>query len=82
MCGNISILFFLFLPKKVYCGYSFEVPQQGTSNEYPQPMFSWRRKISALLVERKSDLPGAVSILHSAILKVGVQAEWCLMLRY
>ena len=24
--------------------YSLEAPQQGTSNEYPQYMFSWRNK--------------------------------------
>ena len=28
-------MFFLFLTK-TYCGYSLEVPQRGTSNEYPQ----------------------------------------------
>ena len=30
--------FFLFLHKNLYCGYSLEVPQQGTSIEYPQSM--------------------------------------------
>ena len=29
---------------KTCCGYSLEVPQQGTSNEYPQHMFPWRNK--------------------------------------
>ena len=29
---------------KTCCGYSLEVPQWGTSNEYPQHMFSWRNK--------------------------------------
>ena len=28
----------------VCCGYSVEVPRQGTSNECPQYMFSWRNK--------------------------------------
>ena len=32
----------LFLHKNLCCGYSFEVPHRGTSNEYPQHMFLWR----------------------------------------
>ena len=36
--------FFLFLHKNIGCGYSLEVPRRGTSNEYPQPMFSRRNK--------------------------------------
>ena len=34
----------LFLDKNICCGYSLEVPQWGTSNEYPQHMFSSRDK--------------------------------------
>ena len=34
----------LFLHKYICCGYSLEVPWQGTSNEYPQHMFLWRNK--------------------------------------
>ena len=30
--------------EKLCCGYSFEAPDQGASNEYPQLMFSWRNK--------------------------------------
>ena len=37
-------IFFLFLHKSICCGYSLEVPQWGTSNEYLQHMFSWRNK--------------------------------------
>ena len=33
-------IFFLFLDWNKCCGYSLEVPQRGTSNEYPQHMFS------------------------------------------
>ena len=36
------LIFYLF--QKTCCGYSFEVPHQGASNEYPQHMFSWRNK--------------------------------------
>ena len=32
-------LFFLFLFKNTYCGYSLEPPRRGGSNEYPQSMF-------------------------------------------
>ena len=38
------MIFFLFLQKKICCGYSLEAPHQGTSHEYPQHMFSWRNK--------------------------------------
>ena len=38
------LYFFLFLNKNICCGYSLEVPQRGTSNEYPQHMFSSRNK--------------------------------------
>ena len=31
--------FSLILPKDIGCGYSLEVPQRGTSKEFPQPMF-------------------------------------------
>ena len=41
-CDNFGIFFFLFLHKNICCGYSFEVPCQGTSNEYPQDMLLWR----------------------------------------
>ena len=37
-------MFFLFLHENICCGYSLEVPQWGTSNEYPQHMFLWRNK--------------------------------------
>ena len=32
-------LFFLFLLKNTDCGNSLELPQWGSSNEYPQSMF-------------------------------------------
>ena len=35
---------FLILHKNICCVYSLEVPQGGTSNEYPQHMFSCRNK--------------------------------------
>ena len=45
-----NLIFFLFLHENTCCGYSFEVPHQGTSNEYPQHMFLWRNKKKYLSV--------------------------------
>ena len=38
------LISFLFLHENTCCGYSLEAPHWGTSNEYPQHMFSWRNK--------------------------------------
>ena len=43
------LIFFLFVRKTICCGYSLEVPHWGTSNEYPQHMFSWRNKKNIFL---------------------------------
>ena len=47
--------YFLFLLENINCGYSLEVPQWGTSNEYPQFMFSQRNKkyICTFLLKKK-----------------------------
>ena len=37
-------LFFLFLTENICCRYSSEAPRRGTSNKYPQHMFSVRNK--------------------------------------
>ena len=42
--GGYPVNIFLFLHENICCGYSLEVPRRGTSNEYPQHMFSWRNK--------------------------------------
>ena len=39
-----KLTFFLFLEGNICCRYSLEVPHRGTSNEYPQDMFSLRNK--------------------------------------
>ena len=56
--------YFSYLSTKTCCGYSLEVPCQGTSNEYPQHMFSWRNKknISIFGLRRKCSLSGAMFI--------------------
>ena len=41
---------FSFLDKNISCGYSLEVPHQGTSNEYPQHMFLSRNKKQSILL--------------------------------
>ena len=38
------MIIFLFFNKNIRCGYSLEVPREGTSNEYPQHMFLLRNK--------------------------------------
>ena len=43
-------IFFLFHHEHICCGYSLEVPQLGTSNEYPQHMFSWRNQKNIYLI--------------------------------
>ena len=55
----IHIIFFLFLNENIYCGYSLEVPQRGTSNEYPQYIFSLRNKKKiAFFFQSKHDPSG------------------------
>ena len=69
---GIHIIFFLFLHKNICCGYSLEAPHWGTSNEYPQHMFSWRNKKDiSIFRKKKSALSVAminrnekVSIIH------------------
>ena len=36
---NSGIIFIVLHKKYIYCGYLLEVPQRGTSNEYPQYMY-------------------------------------------
>ena len=38
----------------VCCGYSLEVPEGGTSNEYPQHTFLWRNKKNISLIPHLS----------------------------
>ena len=38
------LVFFLFLPTNIYCGYSLDAPHRGASNEYSQYMFTGRNK--------------------------------------
>ena len=72
------IIFFLFLHKKIYCGYSLEAPRWGASNEYPQHMFLWQNKknISMFWLE-KSTLYGGV--IYSTILLPcnSHKTRWC-----
>ena len=39
-----ELTFYLFLHKKICCGYSLEVPHRAATNEYPQHRFSCRNK--------------------------------------
>ena len=44
------LIFFLFLHENICCGYSLEASHWGTSNEYPQYMFSWRNNKNIYLI--------------------------------
>ena len=43
-------IFSLFLDENICCGYSLEGPRRGTSNEYPQCMFSSRNKKNIYMI--------------------------------
>ena len=44
--SGYQVNIFLFQHENICCGYSLEVPCQGTSNKYPQHIFCWEiRKI-------------------------------------
>ena len=57
-----NMLWVLQAPQHIYCGYSLEVPQWGTSNEYPQYIFSWKNKKNIYMfgLKNKSTLFGAM----------------------
>ena len=54
--SNLLRHFFLFLQDNICCGYSLEVPRQGTSNEYPQHMFLWRICLELCVIWRSLDM--------------------------
>ena len=45
-----KLTFSLYIEENICCGYSLEVPHRGTSNEYPQHMFSSRNKKNIYLI--------------------------------
>ena len=47
------MIFFLLLDENICCGYSLEAPRRGTSNEYPQHMFSSRNKTDISIFRMK-----------------------------
>ena len=51
--SGIEVNILLVCPRNICCGYSFEAPQRGASNEYSQHTFSWtKRDISAVELEK------------------------------
>ena len=46
------IIFVISLLKHKLCGYSFDVPYQYASNEYPQFKFSWSNKQNLLYLSQ------------------------------
>ena len=53
---GIRIIVFLFLNKNIFCGYSLEAPQRGTSNEYQNICFCGEIRIISILWTEKSAL--------------------------
>ena len=51
--GHKRWIFLSIFHKNASCECSLEVPWQGASNEYPQPVFSWRNKQKYLLIIAK-----------------------------
>ena len=50
----------IFLHENICCEYSLEVSRRGTSNEYPQHIFSWRYPL----------LSGAMQLLNPVLCMV------------
>ena len=51
------LIYFFYLHKDVCCEYSFEVPQWGTSYEYPQHTFLWLNKnIKTFWLEKSASI--------------------------
>ena len=63
--GFPQYIIFLFVHKNIHCGYSLEVPQQGTFNEYPQRMSSLTNKknISTFQLKKKGILSRAMQCI-------------------
>ena len=56
---------------KTCCGYSLEVPHHGTSDEYPQHIFSWRNKKKYLYFSIEKDAP-YLELCYSIIKELSV----------
>ena len=62
---RVSGKYFSYFSMKTCCGYSLEMPHRGTSNEYPQHMFSWRnKKNSNTFWLEKCALPEAMGCMN------------------
>ena len=72
----------MFLKENICCSYSLEVPQWGTSNEYPQHKFLWRNKkhINTLLLKKKK----CFIWRYSCILKTKTHTleNWCIWVSF
>ena len=63
-------MFFLFLHENICCGYSLEVPQWGTSNEYQQHTFSCGNKkiIDTVCWEKNTHISGVMKKMKMLLL--------------
>ena len=76
---GIQINIFLFLQENICYGYSLEVPQWGTSNEYPQHMFFWKSKeknSNTICWKKESTLSGGIFIVLVEH-RLCVNQRWC-----
>ena len=73
--STIVVFSFLFSHKDIGCGYSLEMPEQGTSNEYPQHVFCGeiRRKNISNFWLLKVHYPITLNTLQSADMEY---ADW------
>ena len=61
--GNTGIIFSSSLEKHVFCGFSLEVPQLGSSKKYPQHIFY--EEIRKLILELSPNTHHLQSCVHS-----------------
>ena len=50
---QIKKLYFTFSTQNIDCGYLLELPQQGSSDEYPQSMFLAKHKKKIMYIPVK-----------------------------
>ena len=69
--SGYQVNIFHIFPLKHMLWYSIEAPHGGASNEYPQHMFSWRKKENIITFGlAKSSLSKAMHMVHGEIRKL------------
>ena len=70
---------FCYFSMKTCCGKSLEVPQWGTSNEYPQYMFSWRIKknVNTFWLKKRAILSYDIQLFYKPTAKTLIRLHKC-----